>query len=59
MELNDYLKSNCRSWEYDADNYEDTLTLTSHLHQRYPQISFDELFQRASHWTGYEEIGLT
>jgi len=54
-ELRDYLKSNCRSWEYDSDNYDDTVSLTNHLQQRFSDLSFDEIFSIAKDWTGYEE----
>jgi hypothetical protein len=54
-ELRDYLKSNCRSWEYDSDNYDDTVSLTNHLQQRFSDLSFDEIFNIAKDWTGYEE----
>jgi len=54
-ELRDYLKSDCRSWEYDCDNYDDTVSLTNHLQQRFSDLSFDEIFNIAKDWTGYEE----
>jgi|LakMenE18May11ns_1017448.scaffolds.fasta_scaffold9773340_3 hypothetical protein len=54
-ELRDYLKSSCRSWEYDSDNYDDTVSLTNHLQQRFPNLSFDEIFNVAKDWTGYQE----
>jgi len=52
--LRDYLKSNCRSWEYDSDNHDDTMELVSTLQQRFPKIKFDDIFAIAKHWTGYE-----
>jgi hypothetical protein len=54
-ELRDYLKSNCRNWEYDSDNYDDTVSLTNYLQQRFSDLSFDEIFNIAKDWTGYEE----
>lgn len=54
-EMQDYLKASCRSWEQDCDNYDDTITLTGHLQQRFPNLSFDDIFQVAKDWTGYEE----
>lgn len=54
MEALDYLKSNCRSWEYDCDNADDTYRLASHLHNKFPNIPFAELYQMAVDWTGYD-----
>jgi hypothetical protein len=55
MELNDYLKSNCRSWEYDCDNYNDTITLANHLQTIFPDLSFDYVYEKAKHWTGFND----
>ena len=57
-ELKDYLKSNCRSWENDCDNYDDTVSLTNHLQEKYPNLSFDEIFDIAKDWTGFEELNI-
>ena len=54
-EANDYLKSNCRSWEHDCDNYEDTLTLANHLQEKFPILSQDRAFMIACNWTGFEQ----
>ena len=54
-EIRDYLKSNCRSWEYDCDNYDDTVSLTNHIHDKYPELTFEEIFDVVKDWTGYEE----
>lgn len=53
-EIGDYLKSNCRSWEYDSDNLDDTNTLANHLVQKF-NVSEEEAFNIAKDWTGYEE----
>lgn len=53
-ELSDYLKSDCRSWEYDADNYDDTMKLANHLKQKFPKLDSDEIEKIAADWTGYE-----
>lgn len=53
-QASDYLKSNCRSWEYDCDNYEDTNTLAHHLQDKFPNIDSDKAFRIAADWTGYE-----
>jgi len=53
-ELSDYLKSNCRSWEYDADNEDDTMKLANHLKEKFPDLNFDRIYSIASDWTGYE-----
>lgn len=52
--LSDYLKSNCRSWEIDCDNLEDTQTLANHLQAVFPDITPEKAFQEAQDWTGYE-----
>lgn len=53
-ELSDYLKANCRSWEYDCDNEQDTLALASHLSQSFPEIPYHEIYETSKNWTGYE-----
>ena len=54
-ELRDYLASSCRDWQIDSYNYDDTITLTNHLQDRFPSLSFDVIYNIAKHWTGYEE----
>ena len=54
-ELSDYLKANCRSWEQDCDNAEDTNSLANDLSNRFPNIPFNDVYQAAKDWTGYEE----
>ncbi len=53
-EIRDDLCANFRSWEYDCDNFKDTNTLAHELMDRH-SISFDEAFDIAKHWTGYDE----
>jgi len=54
MNILDYLKSNCRSWEEDCDNEEDAHSLASHLQGKFPGIEYSKLLQIASDWVGYE-----
>ena len=54
IELSDYLKSNCRSWEQDCDNEEDTNLLTYHLQSKFPDIDYQIIYEQAKNWTGYE-----
>jgi len=53
MEILDYLKSNCRSWEDFCDNEEDTLTLAHHLSHKCKK-DFETCYLAAAHWTGYD-----
>jgi len=54
-EMSDYLKSNCRSWEQDCNNEDDTLQLAHHLKSKF-NVSIDEAFNAAAHWTGFDEV---
>lgn len=51
----DDLRANFRKWEHDSDNLQDTETLTNILKNRH-NVSFNEAYEYAKHWTGYEEI---
>lgn len=53
-ELSDYLKSNCRSWENDCDNEEDTLALAAQLSVKFPDMPYDKIYEISKNWTGYE-----
>ena len=55
IELSDYLKSSCRSWEQDCDNEKDTLSLANFLQERFEYLPFDKILQAAKDWTGYKE----
>ena len=55
VDISDYLKSSCRSWEYDCDNYDDTTSLANKLKDKFPNLSYDYIFNIAKDWTGYEE----
>lgn len=57
--VSDYLKSNCRSWEMDCDNEEDTNTLAHHLVGVFEDLSVEKAFEIAKDWTGYEEFDKT
>lgn len=57
VEMMDYLKASCRSWEYDCDNEDDTLELANHLSNKFPEIPFDDIYTAAKNWTGYEDEG--
>ena len=56
MELLDYLKSNCRSWEVDCDTQQDAEQLASHLQDKFPKINPDEIYQAACDWVGFEPL---
>jgi len=54
-DINDDLKSNFRSWEYDHDNYEDTDKLSRMLAHRHPDMNMDEIWNIACDWTGFDD----
>lgn len=53
--VGDYLKSNCRSWEQDCDNEQDTRELANHLTSKFPTLTSEEAWEVSKHWTGFEE----
>ena len=53
IDVSDDLKSNYREWEYDHDNFDDTMDLANQLSSRH-HLDSDEAFEVAADWTGFE-----
>lgn len=54
-EVDKYLEDTCMSWKTDSDNLDDTELLHSILIDVFPKYSSDDLFKKASEWTGYRK----
>jgi hypothetical protein len=52
-EASDFLKSSCRDYEQDADNFEDTDRLAHIIMSKFT-MSYGDAFDTAASFTGYE-----